>query len=73
MMTMKTSSVIGWLNNQGMIDAARNFESIFGSMECVERKGIEVFLTLYYGVHADEVFKDMRCNVITFMNLDTQN
>jgi hypothetical protein len=72
-MTMKTSSVIGWLDNQGMIDAARNFESIFGSMECVERKGIEVFLTLYYGVHADEVFKDMRCNVITFMNLDTQN
>jgi hypothetical protein len=72
-MTMKTSSVIGWLNNQGMIDAARNFESIFGSMECVERKGIEVFLTLYYGVHADEVFKDMRCNVLTFMNLDTQN
>jgi hypothetical protein len=72
-MTMKTSSVIGWLNNQGMIDAARNFESIFGSMECVERKGIEAFLVLYYGVHADEVFKDMRCNVLTFMNLDTQN
>jgi hypothetical protein len=72
-MTMKTSSVIGWLNNQGMIDAARNFESIFGSMECVERKGIEAFLVLYYGVHADEVFLDMRCNVLTFMNLDTQN
>ena len=32
MKTMETSSVIGWLNNQGMIDAARNFESIFGSM-----------------------------------------
>jgi hypothetical protein len=55
-MTMEVSSVIGWLNNQGMIDAARNFESIFGSMERVERKGIEAFLVLYYGVHADEVF-----------------
>jgi len=73
MMTMETSSVIGWLNNQGMIDAARNFESIFGSMERVERKGIEAFLTLYYGVHADVVFRDMRCNVLTFMNLETQN
>jgi hypothetical protein len=75
MKTMETSSVIGWLNNQGMIDAARNFESIFGSMERVERNSIEVFLTLYYGVHADEVFKDMRCHVITFMdfNLETQN
>jgi hypothetical protein len=73
MMTMQVSSVIGWLNNQGMIDAARNFESIFGSMERVERKGIEAFLVLYYGVHADEVFKDMRCHVITFMNLETQN
>ena len=72
-MTMQVSSVIGWLNNQGMIDAARNFESIFGSMERVERKGIEAFLVLYYGVHADEVFKDMRCHVITFMNLETQN
>jgi hypothetical protein len=72
-MTMKTSSVIGWLNNQGMIDAARNFESIFGSMERVERKGIEAFLVLYYGVHADEVFLDMRCNVLTFLDLETQN
>ena len=72
-MTMKTSSVIGWLNNQGMIDAARNFESIFGSMELVERKGIEAFLVLYYGVHADEVFLDMRCNVLTFLDLETQN
>jgi len=73
MKTMETSSVIGWLNNQGMIDAARNFESIFGSMERVERKGIEAFLVLYYGVHADEVFLDMRCNVLTFLDLETQN
>ena len=73
MKTMEVSSVIGWLNNQGMLDAARNFESIFGSMERVERKGIEAFLVLYYGVHADEVFKDMRCHVLTFMNLETQN
>ena len=73
MMTMEVSSVIGWLNNQGMLDAARNFESIFGSMERVERKGIEAFLVLYYGVHADEVFKDMRCHVLTFLDLETQN
>ena len=73
MKTMETSSVIGWLNNQGMIDAARNFESIFGSMERVERKGIEAFLVLYYGVHADEVFLDMRCHVLTFLDLETQN
>ena len=72
-MTMEVSSVIGWLNNQGMLDAARNFESIFGSMERVERKGIEAFLVLYYGVHADEVFKDMRCHVLTFLDLETQN
>lgn len=74
-MTMETSSVIGWLNNQGMLDAAKNFESTFGSMERVERKGIEAFLVLYYGVHADEVFKDMRCHVLTFMDfsLETQN
>jgi hypothetical protein len=72
-MTMQVSSVIGWLNNQGMIDAARNFESIFGSMERVERKGIEAFLVLYYGVHADEVFLDMRCHVLTFLDLETQN
>ena len=73
MMTMEVSSVIGWLNNQGMLDAARNFKSTFGSMERVERKGIEAFLVLYYGVHADEVFKDMRCHVLTFLDLETQN
>ena len=74
-MTMQVSSVIGWLDNQGMLDAARNFESTFGSMERVDRKGVEAFLALYYGVHADEVFKDMRCHVITFMDfsLETQN
>ena len=73
MKTMETSSVIGWLNNQGMIDAARNFESTFGSMERVDRKGVEAFLVLYYGDHADEVFKDMRCHVLTFLDLETQN
>ena len=73
MMTMEVSSVIGWLNNQGMLDASRNFKSTFGSMERVERKGIEAFLVLYYGVHADEVFKDMRCHVLTFLDLETQN
>jgi hypothetical protein len=70
MKTMETSSVIGWLNNQGMLDAARNFESIFGSMERVERNSIEIFLTLYYGVYADEVFKDMRYHVSTFLEFD---
>lgn len=74
-MTMETSSVIGWLNNQGMLDAARNFESTFGSMERVDRNGVEAFLVLYYGDHADEVFLDMRCHVLTFMDfsLETQN
>lgn len=72
-MTMQVSSVIGWLDNQGMLDAARNFESTFGSMERVDRKGVEAFLVLYYGDHADEVFKDMRCHVLTFLDLETQN
>jgi hypothetical protein len=73
MMTMKTSSVIGWLNNQGMIDAAANFKNTFGHMGQVDRQGVEAFLVLYYGEFASEVFLDMKCNVLTFMNLDTQN
>lgn len=72
-MTMQVSSVIGWLDNQGMIDAAKNFESTFGSMERVERDSVEAFLVLYYGDHADEVFLDMRCHVLTFLDLETQN
>ncbi len=72
-MTMEVSSVIGWLDNQGMIDAAKNFESTFGSMERVDSKDVEAFLVLYYGDHADEVFLDMRCDVLTFMDLETQN
>ena len=72
-MTMEVSSVIGWLNNQGMLDAAKNFESKFGSMERVERNNIEAFLVSYYGEYADEVFFDMRCNVLTFLDLATQN
>jgi len=65
-MTMETSSVIGWLDNQGMLDAAKNFESTFGSMERVDRDKVEAFLVLYYGDHADEIFWDMRCDVLTF-------
>lgn len=74
-MTMQVSSVIEWLDNQGMLDAAKNFESKFGSMERVERDSVEVFLVLYYGDHADEVFWSMRCDVLTFMDfsLETQN
>ena len=72
-MTMEVSSVIGWLNNQGMLDAAKNFESKFGLMERVERDNIEAFLVLYYGEYAAEVFFDMRCNVLTFLDLATQN
>ena len=72
-MTMEVSSVIGWLDNQGRLDAAKNFKSKFGSMERVERDNIEVFLVLYYGEYADEVFFDLRCNVLTFLDLATQN
>lgn len=73
-MTMEVSSVIGWLDNQGMLDAAKNFESKFGSMERVERNNIEAFLVSYYGEeYAAEVFFDMRCNVLTFLDLATQN
>lgn len=73
-MTMQVSSVIGWLNNQGMLDAAKNFKSLFGSMERVERNNIEAFLVSYYGEeYADEVFFDMRCDVLTFLDLAPQN
>ena len=72
-MTMEVSSVIGWLDNQGRLDAAKNFKSKFGSMERVERDNIEAFLVLYYGEYADEVFFDLRCNVLTFLDLATQN
>lgn len=73
MTTMQVSSVIEWLDNQGMLDAAKNFESTFGSMERVDSKGVEAFLVLYYGDHADEVFWSMRCDVLTFLDLETQN
>lgn len=73
MMTMQTNSVIEWLNNQGRLDAAKNFKSKFGSMERVERDNIEVFLVSHYGEQANEVFFDLRCSVLTFLDLVSQN
>ena len=72
-MTMEVSSVIGWLDNQGRLDAAKNFKSKFGSMERVERDNIESFLVSHYGEQANEVFFDLRCSVLTFLDLATQN
>ena len=72
-MTMEVSSVIGWLDNQGRLDEAKNFKSKFGSMERVERDNIESFLISYYGEQANEVFFDLRCSVLTFLDLATQN
>ena len=70
MRTMKTVQVAGWLSNQGMVSASKNFLSTFGHMENVDYGGIEGFLGMYYGDFASHTFLDMQCQVTTTLTFD---